>query len=400
MQKQLVSVAVSPHRWRVPSGSGCTPLALTFRGERGAVASERSVAIYGDLRGLAEEGVAQRSQSTGEVVNRGRTVRGEPRERLTAGGVARDRALTVCREHGVGHQAASGSVRRASAVVRRGGTQPLKGDVLAALTFAPVAVAVREPATALFCGEGERHMGSPSSLYGLCRCALQRRVLFTLWIGTNDVARNCLLTGPSNPDISLVDTTACAVNWVKTMYTSGARNFLFQNILSHSPFNDHATARGAPHWALALEEFYFCIIDFASLAFCAQERILNDHVTGKSLGLYLQVARGPLYHYPATTVLNNISWESWRDPGICWEDIRRRLPVDCGFHCRMHGKAVTAEAELLFRVPPPDLMEPHSAIRPVPFPFKYMDIPSIDTEAITIHPDSCSLRKITRTSLI
>lgn len=28
----------------------------------------------------------------------------------------------------------------------------------------------------------------------------------------------------------MVDTTTCAVNWVKTLYDTGARNFLFQNV--------------------------------------------------------------------------------------------------------------------------------------------------------------------------
>lgn len=57
-----------------------------------------------------------------------------------------------------------------------------------------------------------------------------RETLYTLWIGTNDVGANGLLTGHGAIDASLVDTTACAVNWIKVMYQSGARNFLFQNV--------------------------------------------------------------------------------------------------------------------------------------------------------------------------
>lgn len=53
--------------------------------------------------------------------------------------------------------------------------------------------------------------------------------LYTLWIGTNDLGANALITGSDN-GISVVDTTACAVNWVKVLYESGARNFLFQNV--------------------------------------------------------------------------------------------------------------------------------------------------------------------------
>ena len=54
--------------------------------------------------------------------------------------------------------------------------------------------------------------------------------IYTLWIGTNDVGANALLTGSQAPGVTLVDTVSCAVNWVKTLYASGARNFLFQNV--------------------------------------------------------------------------------------------------------------------------------------------------------------------------
>lgn len=54
---------------------------------------------------------------------------------------------------------------------------------------------------------------------------------YTLWIGTNDVGTNGLLTGHGAPGVSVVDTTACAVSWVQTMYNAGARNFLFQNMI-------------------------------------------------------------------------------------------------------------------------------------------------------------------------
>lgn len=52
--------------------------------------------------------------------------------------------------------------------------------------------------------------------------------LFTQWIGTNDVGQ--LLTGAQAGDATVVETVACAVEWVKTMYDGGARNFLFQNV--------------------------------------------------------------------------------------------------------------------------------------------------------------------------
>ncbi len=56
------------------------------------------------------------------------------------------------------------------------------------------------------------------------------KTIYTLWIGTNDVGSNALLTGSQTPGVTLVDTVSCAVNWVKTLYKSGARNFLFQNV--------------------------------------------------------------------------------------------------------------------------------------------------------------------------
>lgn len=54
--------------------------------------------------------------------------------------------------------------------------------------------------------------------------------LYTLWIGTNDLGVGELLTGQSVPGVSIVNTSACAVSWVKALYDTGARNFLFQNV--------------------------------------------------------------------------------------------------------------------------------------------------------------------------
>ena len=55
--------------------------------------------------------------------------------------------------------------------------------------------------------------------------------MFTLWIGTNDVGSNALLTGSQTPGVTVVNTTSCAVNFIRTMYHEfGARNFLFQNV--------------------------------------------------------------------------------------------------------------------------------------------------------------------------
>lgn len=40
----------------------------------------------------------------------------------------------------------------------------------------------------------------------------------------------CLLTGDQKPGITIVDTTQCVINWLKTLYYRGARNFLIQNV--------------------------------------------------------------------------------------------------------------------------------------------------------------------------
>ncbi|TCD62320.1 hypothetical protein EIP91_007060 [Steccherinum ochraceum] len=55
--------------------------------------------------------------------------------------------------------------------------------------------------------------------------------IFTLWIGTNDVGAGALITGNGVNGATIVDTVSCAINFVKTMYKSGFRNFLFQNMI-------------------------------------------------------------------------------------------------------------------------------------------------------------------------
>ena len=69
--------------------------------------------------------------------------------------------------------------------------------------------------------------------------------VYTLWIGTNDVGANALLTGGQAPGVTIVDTVACAVNWVSTLYESGARNFIFQNV-SPPVSQDTRSSRGRP----------------------------------------------------------------------------------------------------------------------------------------------------------
>ncbi|KZT00212.1 carbohydrate esterase family 16 protein [Laetiporus sulphureus 93-53] len=55
--------------------------------------------------------------------------------------------------------------------------------------------------------------------------------MYTLWIGTNDVGVGELITGQQTAGVTLVNTVSCAVEWVNVLYLSGARNFVFQNML-------------------------------------------------------------------------------------------------------------------------------------------------------------------------
>ena len=70
--------------------------------------------------------------------------------------------------------------------------------------------------------------------------------IYTLWIGTNDVSCNALLTGEGEPGVTLVNTTECAVNWVKTLYDNGARNFLFQNVGPPAGHREHKSVVDLP----------------------------------------------------------------------------------------------------------------------------------------------------------
>jgi hypothetical protein len=58
--------------------------------------------------------------------------------------------------------------------------------------------------------------------------------LYTIWIGTNDVGAGELLTGQAAPGVNIVDVSKCAVDVVHTLYKSGARKFLFQNVSYHA----------------------------------------------------------------------------------------------------------------------------------------------------------------------
>jgi hypothetical protein len=54
--------------------------------------------------------------------------------------------------------------------------------------------------------------------------------MYTIWIGTNDLGVNALLTGSDAPDVSIVQVRQCAVDVVKILYENGVRNFIMQNV--------------------------------------------------------------------------------------------------------------------------------------------------------------------------
>lgn len=54
--------------------------------------------------------------------------------------------------------------------------------------------------------------------------------VLTLWIGTNDVGDGELITGGQVGNASIVETTACAIQWLKELYKKGFRNFIYQNV--------------------------------------------------------------------------------------------------------------------------------------------------------------------------
>ncbi|KAH7097803.1 GDSL lipase/acylhydrolase [Auriculariales sp. MPI-PUGE-AT-0066] len=91
----------------------------------------------------------------------------------------------------------------------------------------------------------------------------QKETLYTLWIGTNDVGIGSLITGGA-PGKTVVDTTRCAVNWVRVMYGLGARNFLFMNMIplhltpmygvQGYPMKFWTTPHDPVSWALFMEE--------------------------------------------------------------------------------------------------------------------------------------------------
>ncbi|KZV77131.1 carbohydrate esterase family 16 protein [Peniophora sp. CONT] len=91
------------------------------------------------------------------------------------------------------------------------------------------------------------------------------KTLHTLWIGTNDLGPTTLLTGQDvTKDASIATVTACAVNWAQTLYNSGARVFLYQNLIPLDrtilysaegyPNRFWTSAKNSTEWSLFMRE--------------------------------------------------------------------------------------------------------------------------------------------------
>ncbi|KAI0648790.1 hypothetical protein C8Q79DRAFT_903066 [Trametes meyenii] len=166
--------------------------------------------------------------------------------------------------------------------------------------------------------------------------------IYTLWIGTNDVGRNALLTGGQAPGVSIVDTVTCAVNWVKVLYESGARNFIFQNMipLEHTPLyspnswtSKYWTAtRNTTAWSVFMAELTKSGNAIADL----QLQLLAPKLHGAHIGLFdshalfTDMINRPQMYLNGTAPLNVTGAahacvfqenESTGDPGVCTDAV-------------------------------------------------------------------------------
>ncbi|KAF9528820.1 GDSL lipase/esterase [Crepidotus variabilis] len=138
--------------------------------------------------------------------------------------------------------------------------------------------------------------------------------LYTLWIGTNDVGSNALLTGSDKA--SLVDVTKCMVNWVQDLYSHGARNFLFQNMINLDKIPLYATdswpnrywtsQRNATEWSVFMRELTLSANALTSLQLQALAPTLRGAHVGifDSHSLFVDMYNNPKKYLNGTAPLN------------------------------------------------------------------------------------------------
>jgi phospholipase/lecithinase/hemolysin len=164
-----------------------------------------------------------------------------------------------------------------------------------------------------------------------------QQTLYTLWIGTNDVGSNALLT-KRDGEASLVDVTKCMVNWVQTLYNNGARNFLFQNMIpletvplysADAWFSRYWTAqRNTTEWNVFMRELVLSGNELTSLMLQALAPKLKGAHVGifDSHALFTDMFAHPARYLNGTAPLNvtgavhacvfNLN-ESTSDTGSC-----------------------------------------------------------------------------------
>ncbi|RDX40993.1 hypothetical protein OH76DRAFT_1467339 [Lentinus brumalis] len=168
-----------------------------------------------------------------------------------------------------------------------------------------------------------------------------KETIYTLWIGTNDVGVHGLLTGQT-VGATVVNTTACAVNWLQVLYDSGARNFIFQNMvpLETAPLyardsypNRYWTAqRNTTEWNVFIKELTTSGNAIAELMLRSLAPTLHGAHIGlfDSHALFADMFARPQLYFNGTAPLNVTGAvhacvfelnESTTDPGVCTDAV-------------------------------------------------------------------------------
>ncbi|KAF8839794.1 carbohydrate esterase family 16 protein [Paxillus ammoniavirescens] len=162
--------------------------------------------------------------------------------------------------------------------------------------------------------------------------------MYTIWIGTNDLGANALLTGSDAPDVSIVEVRQCAVDVLKILYENGARNFIMQNMLpldltilysNYSYPSKYWTAqRNTTEWNVYMKELVRGGNEITYLMLKALASTLpGAHIASfDSYGLFTDIYNNPQNYLNGTVPLNVTGCvnscvyqlnESTSDPGVC-----------------------------------------------------------------------------------
>ncbi|PFH51606.1 carbohydrate esterase family 16 protein [Amanita thiersii Skay4041] len=160
--------------------------------------------------------------------------------------------------------------------------------------------------------------------------------IYSLWIGTNDVGSNALLTGSDNA--SLVDVIKCMMNWVKVLYKSGARNFIFMNMVpldrlplysaDSYPNKFWTAARNTTEWSVFMKEMVLTGNELARVMLTAlPSELPHSHIAlFDSHSLFNDIVDRPALYLNGTAPLNTTGAvlscvyqvnEPTSDPGAC-----------------------------------------------------------------------------------